>query len=387
MKFRIIFYLICLVIIVVFIFIIINQLKLMPNVINVKTIKRDEAVMSKSRAASREAMYYERLENKRVACRICFRNCVVPNGSRGFCGDRENQDGTLKLLVYNRPCAIQIDPVEKEPMFHLMPGTNILCIGTAGCNFRCKFCHNWHMAMATVEETKNFNVTPEDVVRLAKEKNCPTLSFTYNEPTVFYEYMLDIVKLAKAKGLKTIFHTNGSLNEKPLRALLQYIDGVTVDLKGFTQEFYSKFPEGARLDVVLRNLKIIREEGKWLEVVNLVIPTANDNLDDVRKMCEWIKENLGKDTPVHFNRFSPQYKLMSLSPTPIQTLEKLKQIADEVGLRYVYIGNAPGHKFNSTYCPFCGKRIIGRRHFGVLEYNIEDGKCKFCHKEIPGIWE
>lgn len=337
-------------------------------------------------SSMKEAMFYKSLENNFVQCNLCFRNCVILPSKRGFCRVRENREGKLYSLVYSTPCAIQIDPIEKEPSFHMLPGSKILCTGTAGCNFGCKFCHNWHMSFAAPEETYNYRVSPEEIVDLAKKKNCQTVSFTYNEPTVFYELMLEVMRSAKKAGLKTLFHTNGAMNEIPLRELLKYTDSVTVDLKGFTQKFYSDLPENALLEPILRNLKIIREENKHLEIVNLVIPMANDNEEDVKNMCIWIKENLGEDTPVHFNRFSPVYKLAHLSPTPIETLERLKEIADNVGLKYIYIGNAPGHIFNSTYCPECKKRLIHRTHFSVLENNIEEGKCKFCKLEIPGIW-
>ena len=335
----------------------------------------------------KEAMFYKKLDNRKVQCQLCFRNCLIPEGQRGFCRNRENREGKLYLLVYGLPCAIQVDPIEKEPAFHMLPGSNILCIGTAGCNFRCKFCHNWHMSMATVEKTFNYKVSPEDIVELAKKKGCQSLSFTYNEPTVFYEFMLDIVKLGKPKGLRTLFHTNGAMNEKPLRELLKYMDAVTVDLKGFTEEFYSKLPERAKLEPVLKTLKIIKEEGKHLEIVNLVIPTQNDNLEDLRKMCLWIKDNLGSDVPVHFNRFSPSYRLTHLPSTSQKTLEEIKKVAEQVGLKYIYIVNMPGHTFNSTFCPNCKKRLIHRVHFSVLKNDVKGDKCQFCGEKIPGIWE
>jgi pyruvate formate lyase activating enzyme len=335
----------------------------------------------------KEAMFYKKLEDNFVQCNLCFRNCTIPPGKRGFCGVRENREGKLYSLVYSAPCAIQIDPIEKEPSFHMLPGSKILCIGTAGCNFRCKFCHNWHMSFATVEETHNYPISPQEIIDLAKKEKCQTVSFTYNEPTVFYELMLEVMRLAKREGLKTLFHTNGAMNEEPLRELLKYTDSVTVDLKGFTQDFYKNLPEEAFLEPVLRNLKIIKEMNKHLEIVNLVIPTANDDEEDFERMCLWIKENLGQDTPLHINRFSPTYKFSHLPSTPIITLERLKEIADRVGLRYVYIGNAPGHKFNSTYCPVCKNRLIHRIHFSVLENNIKGGLCKFCRNRIPGIWD
>jgi len=332
-------------------------------------------------------MFYEILGDNFVQCCLCFRNCKIAPSKRGFCKTRENREGKLYSLVYSAPCAIQIDPIEKEPSFHMLPGSNMLCIGTAGCNLICKFCHNWHMSFATVEETHNYDVSPEEILDFAKEEGCQTVSFTYNEPTVFYELMLDVMKLAKEEGLKTLFHTNGAMNEAPLRELLNYTDSVTVDLKGFTQEFYSNLLKNALIEPVLKNLKIIKKRNKHLEIVNLVIPTINDNEDDVKRMCIWIKENLGEDVPLHFNRFSPVHKLIYFLPTPIITLEKLKMIANDVGLKYIYIGNVSGHMFNSTYCPECKIRLIYRIHFSVLENNIKNGECRFCKVKIPGIWE
>lgn len=335
----------------------------------------------------REAMFYERLEGNLVRCRLCFRTCVIPDGGRGFCRNRENRGGTLYNVVYSRPSAFMIDPVEKEPQFHFLPGSQILCLGTAGCNFRCKFCHNWHLSQRSIEEIGYYRLlTPEEVVEFAKLWEIPTISFTYNEPTSQYEYMYDIARLARREGLRVIFHTNGAMNPEPLEALLPYIDAVTVDLKGFTEEYYQKLSE-ARLEPVLRNLCLIREKGVWLEIVNLVVPTLNDDLSTIKAMCQWIRDNLGEDTPVHFIRFFPAYRLTNLPPTPIETLEKAHRVAQEVGLRYVYVGNVPGHPHNSTYCPQCHEEIIGRHHFTVYEVHLEEGKCRFCGFPIPGIWK
>lgn len=333
-----------------------------------------------------EAMFYEKLENNLVQCKICFRGCVLKHGTRSFCRNRENRGGRLYNLVYGKPSAVHIDPIEKEPQLHNLPGTDILCFGTAGCNFRCKFCHNWHLSQRSFEEMEYFyNLTPKDAIKLALAKKIPTLSFTYNEPASFYEYVYDIAVLAKQKDLRILWHSNGSMNPEPLRGLLKYTDAVTIDLKGFTQDFYRN-ASSAKLEPVLRTLKIIKDEGKWLEVVNLVIPTLNDNLEYIRKMCFWIKENLGKDVPLHFSRFFPSYRLTNLPPTPIKTLEAAYKVAKEQGLEFVTIGNIPGHKYNSTFCPRCSKVIIQRKHFRVLENNIKDGKCKFCGNPIPGIW-
>ncbi|UCD85130.1 MAG: AmmeMemoRadiSam system radical SAM enzyme [Deltaproteobacteria bacterium] len=332
-----------------------------------------------------EARYYEKLSDEFIQCQMCFRRCLVPEGGRGFCRNKENRKGKYYTLVYARPSALQIDPIEKEPSFHMLPGINIFCTATASCNNRCKFCHNWHISQKSVEELDNYQLFPEEIVKLAKKENCPALSFTYSEPTVFYEYMFDIAKKAKEEKLRVLYHTNGSINPEPLFALLKYMDAVTVDLKGFSEKFYSEV-SSSELAPVLETLKNIKKAKVHLEVVNLVIPTLNDDLKMIRDMCQWIGKNLGKDVPLHLNRFFPAYKLTKLPPTPIETLEKGREIAREEGLQYIYIGNTPGHKYNSTFCPKCEKRLIHRTHFKVRENHIVKGKCKFCNYPIPGVW-
>ncbi len=334
----------------------------------------------------REAMFYKRLDKDMVRCEVCFRECILKEGQRSFCRNKENIGGRLYSLVHSKPSSVQVDPIEKEPALHMLPGTQILCFGTAGCNFRCKFCQNWHLSQRSIEEmVYTYDLSPEDAVKMAIEKKIPTLSFTYNEPISFYEYVYDIARVAKQKGLKILWHSNGTLNPEPLTELLKYTDAVTIDLKGFTDKFYRE-ASSAELEPVLKTLKIIRKKGVWLEIVNLHIPTLNDNPRDVRRMCLWIKENLGKYTPLHFSRFYPAYRLTALPATPIDKLEQAHKIAKEVGLEYVTIGNVPGHKYNSTFCPKCGKTLIHRIHFRVLSNNIKDGKCKFCGYHIPGIW-
>ncbi|NIS60501.1 MAG: AmmeMemoRadiSam system radical SAM enzyme [Proteobacteria bacterium] len=347
--------------------------------------KPNEKHVSKSGRILQEARYYEKQKGGMVRCRLCFRQCLVADGDRGFCRNRENHGGTYYTLVYGLPCAIQIDPIEKEPSYHMLPGSFMFCTATASCNNRCKFCHNWHISQRSVEETINFDLSPVRIVGLASEQNCESLSFTYSEPTVFYEYMYDIAKLGKEKGLKILFHTNGSMNPEPLSALLQHMDGVTVDLKGFTETFYRE-ASSSELAPVLRTLRHIRESRRHLEVVNLVIPTLNDDMVKIREMCVWITENLGKDIPLHFTRFSPAYKLTHLPPTPIETLERARKIAQEEGLEYVYIGNVPGHEGNNTFCPQCHKKLIHRVHFAVLANEVKEGKCPSCGYPIRGIW-
>jgi pyruvate formate lyase activating enzyme len=333
-----------------------------------------------------EAAHYTQMDDKQVQCLICFRRCIVPEGQRGFCRNKVNVDGRYFTLVYGRPSALQIDPIEKEPAFHFWPGATIFCTGTASCNNRCKFCQNWHLSQHSFEEIDHFVISPENTVAHAQERECDAVSFTYNEPTVFYEHMLDAAREAQRKGLGTLFHTNGGMNQEPLAVLLEFMDAVTVDLKAFTPEFYRDV-SSSELEPVLRTLQQIHLSGRHLEIVNLMIPTLNDDIDDVRRMCRWIGDTLSPQVPLHFTRFHPAYRLTNLPPTPVTTLEEAIRAADEEGLEYVYIGNVPGHERNSTFCPACGDKIIDRVHFAVLALDVVKGKCRFCGHQIPGIWQ
>jgi pyruvate formate lyase activating enzyme len=332
-----------------------------------------------------EARYYRQLDGNWVQCQMCFRRCTVPEGGRGFCRNKVNIGGRYYTVVYGHPSALQIDPIEKEPAFHMLPGGTIFCTGTASCNNRCKFCQNWHLSQRSFEEIDHVAITPEETVALAQEMGCDAVSFTYNEPTVFYEHMFDVARAAKRAGLRALFHTNGGMNEEPLAALLEHMDAVTVDLKAFTPEFYQAV-SSSQLEPVLRTLQQIYRSGVHLEIVNLVVTTFNDDADDIRRMCRWIRDTLSDEVPLHFTRFHPAYRLTSLPPTPLETLERAVQVADAEGLQYVYIGNYPGHERNSTFCPACGEKIIGRVHFAVLSLDVEEAKCRFCGHRIPGIW-
>ncbi len=332
----------------------------------------------------KEASYYQELDGKVVQCKLCFRECVIPPKGIGNCTNRRNMEGRLYNVVYEKPCAVHVDPIEKEPQFHMLPGSRIFCIGTSGCNFRCNFCHNWSISTKPLEETAYFDLPCIEIVNQALGYKA-NISFTYNEPTVAYEYMYDTFKLASEKGIRNIFHTNGGMNPEALSELLRYVDAVTVDLKAFSAEFY-RSTSTSDLSPVLETLKVVKEKGAWLEIVNLMIPTLNDDLALVREMCLWILENLGHEIPLHFNRFSPAYKLKNLPPTPVETLEEARKIAMDLGLSYVYVGNVPGHPANSTYCPECQEVVIGRTHFTVHENRLKEGACRFCGHEIPGIW-
>jgi len=339
-----------------------------------------------SESPLKEAMFYEKLSGNRVQCQICPRRCIIPEGERGFCRNRENRGGTLYSLVYGKPCTVNMTVPEKGPLYHFIPGHRRLALATVSCNLRCKYCQNWQISQRSVEEVSHYDLSPEEIVELALKNKAKSVSFTYTEPTAFYEYVYDISRLAKERGLKTSIISNGFINPEPLRELLKVLDAVKIDLKGFSEEFYAEV-SSARLEPVLTSLKIVKEEGVHLEIVNLVLPTLNDDPEMIRAMCQWIKDNLGEDVPLHFTRFFPNYRLTNLPPTPVETLEMAREIALDVGLQYVYIGNVPGHEANNTYCPKCGKLLIRRAYMAILENNIVNGRCKFCGHKIPGIWE
>jgi pyruvate formate lyase activating enzyme len=334
----------------------------------------------------KEALFYNKLERKAVQCQLCPRRCFIADGARGFCGIRENHGGTLYTLSYGKLVSSNdIDPIEKKPLFHFLPSSKTFSIATAGCNLRCKFCQNWEISQKLPEEVVYTYLEPAELVKKVKTSGRPTIAYTYTEPTIFYEYMLDTAKLAKEQGIRNIMHSNGYINEEPLRKLAKYLDAANIDLKGFTNDYYAKMTEGA-LEPVLLALKVLKEEGVHLEITNLVLSGYNDDEDSVIKMCLWIKENLGDETPLHFSRAFPMYKLTSINPTPVETLERLRKIALDCGLKYVYIGNVAANPAENTYCPRCKKIVIKRAGYFVEENNIEEGRCKFCGEKIEGIW-
>jgi pyruvate formate lyase activating enzyme len=334
-----------------------------------------------------EASYYHRLDGKRVQCDLCPRRCALIPGGRGFCGVRENQDGTLVTLVYGRPCSLHVDPIEKKPLFHVRPGAAAFSIATVGCNLRCLFCQNWEISQAAPEdvEGRTRSLSPEEVIEAVRRSGAPVIAYTYTEPTVFYEYMFDIARLAQEAGILNVMHSAGYINEEPLRRLCPYLTAANIDLKGFNERFYGEFSFG-NLQDVLRTLKILDEEGVWVEVTNLLIPGLNDTPEEIRRMCVWIRDNLGPETPLHFSRFWPLYKLKHLAPTPAGKLEEARRIAQDVGLKYVYIGNIGGHPGEDTFCPKCGKLIIDRAGYVIRRNDIKDGACAFCGEKIEGRW-
>lgn len=335
---------------------------------------------------SKEALFYNQLEDKAVQCKLCPRECRVGNEGRGYCGVRENRGGKLYTLVYAKPVSVSPgDPIEKKPLFHFLPSSFTFSVATAGCNLKCKFCQNWEISQKRPEEVKYMYLEPEALVEKLKESGRPTIAYTYTEPTIFYEYMLETAKLARQLGFRNIMHSNGYINEAPLRQLAKYLDAANIDLKGFNDDYYGKLTEG-KLAPVLRSLKVLKGEGVHLEITTLILYGYNDDEDSMIKMCLWIRENLGPDTPLHISRFFPMYKMISLNPTPVATLEKLRQVALDCGLRYVYIGNVAGHPAENTYCPKCKRLLIERRGYFIGENNVVDGKCKYCKERIAGVW-
>lgn len=333
-----------------------------------------------------EAMHYKKLGDNVVQCQLCPNRCTLSDLARGLCGVRINIDGKLYSLVYGKPVAIHVDPIEKKPLSHFLPGTTAFSISTAGCNLGCIFCQNWQISQVKPEEAEHYNFDPERIVALAIENNSPTIAYTYTEPTIFYEYMLETAKLAKKKGLRNIMHSCGYINPGPLKELLKYMDACNIDLKGFSEDYYQQMCSG-HLDPVLESIKNVKKAGVWLEITNLMIPGKNDDPKMIRQMCRWIRENVGPDVPLYFSSFYPMYKLQNVPPTPVETLEMAYKIAREEGLNYVYIGNVFGHIKEHTYCPKCGKILIKRLGYAIEENNIVGGKCEFCGYKIAGVWK
>jgi pyruvate formate lyase activating enzyme len=329
--------------------------------------------------------YFTPLNGGEIQCELCPKRCRVSKGKRGFCRVRENRDGKYYSLVYGNPCAVHLDPIEKKPFFHVLPATTSFSLATVGCNFECKFCQNWEISQAFPEDVYNYDISPEMIVKKAKEIGARSIAYTYVEPTIFYEYMVDICQLTKKTGLLNVCHSNGFINPEPLINLCKVLDAANIDLKGFTEAFYRDICSG-ELGPVLETLKTLKNQKVHLEITNLVIPTQNDEMSGIKEMCHWVKKELGPETPIHFSRFYPLYKLRSLPPTPVSTLEKARSVALSAGLKYVYIGNVPGHEGEHTYCPKCKKLLIRRSGYMVGEVNLKSGKCKYCGKPIPGIW-
>ena len=334
----------------------------------------------------KEARFYQKLEQGKVECRLCPRLCRIIDKERGFCGVRENRSGSYVTMVYGRVCALHNDPVEKKPLYHFLPGTRALSVATPGCNIECKFCQNWQISQFRPEQVECFPAFPKDLVHTAVRYRIPSIAFTYTEPVIFYEYMFDCALHGRASGVHSVMISNGYIQKEPMEALIPHLSAVKIDLKAFTDSFYKDFCRG-ELKPVLDTLELLRRMDKWVEIVVLILPGQNDGDGEIRDMCTWVVDRLGLDVPMHFTRFYPSYKIQNLPGTPINTLERIHDIAGQCGIRYAYIGNVPGHRLNHTFCHHCQEMVVRRFGDYGVDVRLKDGgACPRCGTRIPGIW-
>ena len=320
-----------------------------------------------------------------VKCLLCAQRCVILPGKSGKCRARKNVEGTLRSLVYGRPIAIHTDPIEKKPFYHYLPGAAAYSLATSGCPLRCKFCQNWQISQASPDDYETPFMRPDSIVDGASSRHAPIIAFTYNEPTVFVEYMIDISREAKKKRIRSVLVSCGFMSEAPLAEMCGSLDAIKIDLKGFSNQFYRDVCS-AELRPVLRSIKQVAKSRAHLEIVNLVVPTLNDSEKMLEGLADWVAGEVGPDVPVHFTRFHPDYQMPHLPPTPVATLERARQIDLAKGIHYPYVGNVPGHPGNNTYCPSCGKAVIKRDSFFVVDLQLKDGRCAFCNRKIAGVW-
>jgi len=332
-----------------------------------------------------EAKFYQKLQNRKVKCKLCPRECTVGDKERGYCGVRENHGGSYYTLVHSRVCAAHIDPIEKKPLFHYLPGTLAFSLATAGCNVNCKFCQNWDISQVRPEQVPADYAPPKLIADLATQHGCPTIAYTYSEPVVFSEYLMDVADAGHETGIRSVVVSNGYMQEEALKTAYGKMDAVKIDLKAFSESYYKDVVVG-ELKPVLNALVTLRKMNKWTEIVYLVVPTLNDSDAEFTGLARWVKTNLGVDVPVHFTQFHPEYLLKNLPITPVPTLERAKAIADAEGLHYVYIGNVPGHPAENTYCPKCHRLLVERIGMTANQILIRKGKCPFCGQQIPGVW-
>jgi len=334
----------------------------------------------------KEAMLYSPLEEGKVRCYLCNHHCTISPSKRGICGVRENREGKLYTLVFGRAISLNVDPIEKKPIFHLYPGSTSFSIATVGCNFRCLQCQNHEISQMPADQGRidGSTVAPSKIVSLAKENRCQSISYTYTEPTIYFEYAYETAALASKGGIKNIFVTNGYMTEEALKTIQPYLDAANVDLKSFQEKFYKEIC-GSRLKPVLENLKLMKEMGIWVEITTLVIPTLNDSDKEFEEIAQFIV-SLGPEVPWHISAFYPTYKMLNLPRTPASLLHRAREIGIKAGLRYVYCGNIPGEEGEDTFCPQCGRKVIERVGFRVVKNDVVKGECLHCHTKIDGVW-
>jgi pyruvate formate lyase activating enzyme len=334
-----------------------------------------------------EAMFYEKLQDHTVKCNLCSHRCHIAESKCGICGVRENREGKLYSLVYGKLIARSVDPIEKKPLFQFLPGSTAFSIATVGCNFRCENCQNFDISQLPNERKTILGreTSPEEIVEAAKPNNCKSIAYTYSEPTIFFEYALDVAKLAHKEGIKNVFVTNGYITEEPLRMIAPYLDAANIDLKSFNDQFYRNIC-GASLQPVLDSIKLYKELGIWVELTTLVIPTLNDTEQELQQIAEFINDEVGENTPWHVSAFYPMYKLPDLPRTPAHILRKAREIGMEAGLKYVYLGNMFGEAGENTFCPECGKMLIQRLGYRMQENKIVNSNCSYCGTKIDGVF-
>jgi pyruvate formate lyase activating enzyme len=330
------------------------------------------------------ARWWKPDKNNRILCTLCPRYCKIGVGQSGFCYVRQNIGGKLYTLAYGHPTGFAVDPIEKKPLNHFYPGTGILSFGTAGCNLGCRFCQNWTMSKAKVDESNALTVSPEEVISLAKKHDTPSIAFTYNDPTIFGEYVIDISRLAREEGIKSVMVTAGYIDKDARKDVYQYIDGANVDLKAFSERFYYKLTSSHLQDILETLIWLKKETDVWFEITTLLIPEENDSPEELKKMCDWILNNLGDSVPIHFTAFHPDFKLTDKPSTPISTLRSARKIALSLGIKYCYLGNVIDRESQTTYCPNCKTPLIERDWHTVQINNLDEGKCSQCNTKIAG---
>jgi pyruvate formate lyase activating enzyme len=332
----------------------------------------------------KEGLYYH-ITDKGVQCEICPHECNLSDGQYGLCHSRVNKGNVLYSEAYAQPCALHVDPVEKKPLLHFHPGCRCLSVASTGCNFSCLNCQNWDISQAKPADIENVYLPPDKLIATCKRTHCPAIAYTYTEPITFYEYTYDCAQLAHENDIQNIIVSAGYINEEPLKRLCGVIDAANIDLKSFSDELYKKINRG-RLQPVLNTLKILKDAGVWLEITNLLIPTVNDDADMIHQMCHWLVENGFENTPLHFSRFFPMYKMSNVPVTPLDTLLEAHDIAEQEGIRFIYTGNVSEIEGENTFCPSCHKLLVRRDGYRVLENHIKNGRCCYCKTTISGKW-
>jgi pyruvate formate lyase activating enzyme len=333
----------------------------------------------------KEAKWWHRTENNKILCTLCPRYCKIGEGQSGFCFIRQNRDGKLYSLGYGHPTGFAVDPIEKKPLNHFYPGSKILSFGTAGCNLGCKFCQNWSMSKARLADLNSLEASPDQVVTIARNNDAPSIAFTYNDPTIFGEYVIDISKTAREQGIKSVMVTSGYIDKDARKDVYQYIDAANVDLKAFSESFYHKMTFSHLADVLDTLQWLKNETDIWFEITTLLIPNENDSDDEISRMCDWIVKHLGISVPLHFTAFHPDFKLTNHEPTPHKTLNRARNIAQKAGIQYCYTGNVHDPDGQTTYCPNCNARLIERNWHSVYSNIIDGGICPECKTSIAGV--